>query len=531
MTAVTGRNGAVASGHPAVSEAAIDVLRGGGNAVDAAVAAAFTSFHAEPLLTSPAGGGFAVAVVDGEPLSVDFFATAPGLGGPKTPWTPPEGSFFPVDVDFGKAVQEFHIGPGSIAVPSAANGLLTLQEQWGRLGRTEVLEPARQACLFGTRHNRIGVTSVHLLWPIVDSTDALRRTFVEATGEPLALGSTYRNPDLLRFMDACVERGALVFCEGEVAEAIVACMSEHDGPLSLADLAAYTVQMGAPVRGRCSDAELLLAAPPTVGGMWLAYAMALLEGLEVPEPGSARDVQLLATVFAVTERALGEIVGAATPSRGHAWELLDSERVVWGRNEVERRLITGEFGPPDALDNLHGSTTHVSVVDRWGNACSVTVSNGESSGLVVPGFGVFLNNFLGEADINPLGFHRFAPGVRLGSAMCPMLARTPDGAVMATGSGGSSRIRSALTQVTRNRIRHGMDLPQAVAADRVHVSRTGLLLEAETTLRDVAHRFPQATTFESQSMYFGGAHTVIRHADGLCEAVGDSRRTGCALAF
>jgi gamma-glutamyltranspeptidase/glutathione hydrolase len=528
---VLGRNGAVASGHPEVSKSAIAVLRAGGNAVDAAVAAAFTSFHAEPLLTSPGGGGFAVAVVDGEAISVDFFATAPGLGATTAPWMPLEGSFFPVRVDFGAATQEFHIGSGSVAVPSAANGLLTLQEERGLLGRAEVLEPARQACLRGTLHNVVGVFAVRLLWPIINSTDALRSTFVDASGVPLALGDTYRNPELLRFIDACLERGPSVFSHGDVAQAIAACMAERGGPLTHADLASYATHTGVPVRGRCRDAELLLAAPPSVGGMWMAYAMALLEGLPLPAPASAQDIQLLATVFAVAERARVEVVGDATPTRDHAWELLDSKRVVWGRDEVLRRLDAGEFAPPDTLDNLHGSTTHLSVVDRWGNACSVTVSNGEGSGLVLPGFGVFLNNFLGEADINPLGFHRFAPGARLGSAMCPMLARTPDGTVMATGSGGSNRIRTALTQVTRNRIRHGMTLPQAVGADRVHVLPSGLLLEAQTTQRSVVRQFPNASTFEQQSMYFGGTHTVIRHPDGLCEAVGDPRRAGCALAF
>lgn len=531
MATVTGRNGAVASGHPAVSESAIAVLRAGGNAVDAAVAAAFTSFHAEPLLTSPAGGGFAVAVVDGQPMGVDFFATAPGLGATQTPWTPSDGAFFPVRVDFGSATQEFHIGPGAVAVPAAANGLLALHRDAGRLGRADVLQPARQACVDGTVHGRVGVFAVNLLWPIVDSTDALRQTFVDEQGAPLALGDTYRNPDLLPFIDSCLQHGSDVFCKGPVAKAIARCMAENNGPLTVEDLTSYAIDTGPPIRGRCGDAELLLAAPPSVGGMWVAYAMALLEGLPAPAPGSAQDIQLLATVFAVSEQARVEIVGAETPSRAHAWQLLDSQRVVWGRDEVERRLRAGDFAPPDALNNLHGSTTHLSVVDRWGNACSVTVSNGESSGLVLPGFGVFLNNFLGEADINPLGFHRFPPGARLGSAMCPMLARTPDGGVMATGSGGSNRIRTALTQVTRNHLCHGMGLADSVAADRVHVLPSGLLLEAQTTLRHVAQVFPEASVFDAQNMFFGGTHSVIRHADGTCQAVGDTRRAGCALAY
>lgn len=523
---------AIASGHPSVSHAGAELLRAGGNAVDAAVGAAFASFVAEPLLTSPAGAGFAVSLIGDQAVASDFFATAPGLGRSDGPWQPPPGSFFPVECDFGSATQEFHIGAGSVAVPSAAPGLLALHAAQGVLPREQVLGPARRLAQSGAPVTGIGRAAEDLLWPIVASTDEMRATFVDAHGAPLAEGAVYRNRDLVHFIDAAVIFGEDVFRRGPVALALLDRVQRAGGGLTQADLDAYEVVQGAPVRAHCGSAELLLASGATCGGLWLALATALLDGLPAPRVDSRDEALLLRAVMAVTERARVELIGAQTPGPEHVARLLDSAVIARGRRAVRELLALGVAEIPPWPDNLHGSTTHLSVIDAAGGACSVTVSNGESSGLVVPGFGVFLNNFLGEGDLNPLGFHGFAPGARLGSAMCPALVRQRDGSVLATGSGGSSRIRTALLQVLRRRLVHGQDLATAVRADRLHVEAGRLLLEGGGNLGPVAAQLAKeldTTVFPAVNMYFGGAHSVLRGPDCRCEAVGDPRRSGSAV--
>ena len=533
MRHAEGYNGVVASGHPDVSRAGVEVLEMGGNAVDAAVASAFVSFHAEPLLTSPAGAGFAVAVVDGRPISTDFFATAPGLGMSEAPRRPQDGSFFGVDVDFGSATQTFHIGAGSVAVPCAAPGLLALHERAGRLPRSEVLGPALRACQQGTAHTPMSAVAVKLLAPIVASTPSMQATFLDATGRPLPIGATYRNPDLEHLVHACIAQGSEVFAQGPMHEAILATSAHCGGLLTAEDLRSYRIGEGAPVRARCADAELLLAAPPSAGGMWVGYAMALLDGFPKPRFASADHVLLLQAAFDVAEAERVAVVGDQTPSRAHAWSMLQADAVRSGRRRVRELVQQRERLVTTRTDNEHGSTTHVSVVDGQGNACAITVSNGESSGVVVDGTGIFLNNFLGEDDINPLGFHRFAPGARMGSAMVPLIARRPDGTVLAIGSGGSNRIRTAVTQVVRGVLTHGLGLMESVDADRVHVRPESLLFEAAGTLGHLAGGFAKKTgaaVFSSHNMYFGGTHAVLRHPDGRCEGVGDARRSGVAMA-
>jgi gamma-glutamyltranspeptidase/glutathione hydrolase len=524
-----GYDGVVAAGHPAVADAGIAALAAGGNAVDAAVAAMFTSFHAEPLLNSAAGGGFAVAEIDGERVAVDFFASAPGLAAGSGVWRPPASAFWPVPIDFGTTTQTFHVGPGSVAVPGVVPGLLGLATSAGRLPLDVTLGPAFDAATRGTVVTPMGAVATKLLWPIITLTDEQRRPFEGPDGGPLGEGATYHNPDLARLIEAARRDGPAVLTRGPIADALCAHLGAAGGGVSAIDLNSWRSASDRPIEVEFRGAVVSLPPGPTVAGMWVAAALAVLDGLPSPEPDSEGELRLLREVFVAVEQARGEIVGAATPNEAHRREWLDAARISDLRRQVAARLddpAAARRAPDDHL----GGTTHVSVIDRWGNACSITTSNGEASGLVVPGYGIFLNNFLGEEDINPMGFHQLPAGARLGSAMCPMLLDLPDGTRVALGSGGSARIRTALLQVVR-RLARGEDARDAVAADRAHVDGERLLFEATRGLRVHADTAPQALNagvFPHQSMYFGGVHVAVRRADGTCEGVGDPRRSGAA---
>jgi gamma-glutamyltranspeptidase/glutathione hydrolase len=173
-------------------------------------------------------------------------------------------------------------------------------------------------------------------------------------------------------------------------------------------------------------------------------------------------------------------------------------------------------------------TTHMSVADRWGNVASLTVSNGEGCGHIVPGTGIMLNNMLGEEDLNPHGFQQWQLNTRLSSMMAPALIRKNDGTIIALGSGGSNRIRSAILQVIVNLLDYDMPLYEAVQHPRLHLENDLLSLEPgfdEEVLKTLLKDYPARKRWSEQSLFFGGVHAVQINDGGFVGA-GDARRGG-----
>lgn len=520
----------VAAGHPAVAEAASEILAQGGNAVDAVVAGMFVSFHAEPILSGPGGAGFMVARMGGQPMAWDFFSTAPGLGAHEGPYTPPEGAFVGVPCDFGSAVQTFYVGPGSVAVPSAAQGLVRTQSDAGRLSLEAVLQPGLRAAAEGTVVTHMSFVVSTLLEGIVRSRPEYAELFTDDDGVLLQPGARFRNPDLGRLYEALIADGARALVDGAPAKALVEEVQRLGGGLTARDLAEYQVYQRDPIIAPLGDSRLLLVPPPSSGGMLIAYGARLLGGFDVPAHGSMDEVLLVRAILAETLRARRATIGDETPTRDHAEALLDEASVEGGRKRVSALLERGMGALPPVSTPSLGSTTHISVIDGDGNAAASTVSIGEASGLVVPGFGIFPNNFLGEDDLNPLGWHRFPPGVRMGSSMSPTIVERADGSLMALGTGGANRIRTVLLQVIRGVVQHRLAVPEAIVADRVHYENETLYAETCNVLEDTVDRLEEAGTplarFDEPSMFFGGVHAAARAADGTVLGVGDARRSG-----
>ena len=182
--------------------------------------------------------------------------------------------------------------------------------------------------------------------------------------------------------------------------------------------------------------------------------------------------------------------------------------------------------------NCYRGTTQISVADANGNLASMTLSNGEGSGYVLPGTGIMLNNMLGEEDINPYGFHLWPENRRIASMMAPTLMLSGNGMSVATGSGGSNRIRSAILQVLVNLIDFGMDVDRAVEFPRLHLEQETLNLEHQIALCDhekLNGCFSEIKLWPDKNLFFGGAHTVMRSASGELFGKGDSRRGGACI--
>ena len=502
----TSRSGkaSVASGHPRVTEAAGEILRAGGNAFDAVIAAGFAAAVAEPALTSLGGGGFLLArTAQGQTTLFDFFVDTPGRGLLAGQLEP---HFLPVTVRFPASEQIFNVGMGSAAAPGALRGYLHVHRRLGRLPLREVLAPAVHLARAGVTINHKQAYFLDLLTPIMTLT-ATGRALFEPGGRYLGEGDVHRNPDLAAFLETLPLDGERDFYEGELAGRIVREMAEGGGLLTATDLAACRVIEREPLSVHYRDYRLLTNPPPSFGGSLLALALRLLEAREVAFLGfgSPAHLALLVAVMREVDRRRAE--GYLSPTD------LDSPGLAESRERV--RVASG-------------GTTHVSVCDAEGNAASMTTSNGEGSGYFAPDTGIMFNNMMGEDDLHPEGFHVSPPGGRVASMMAPSLLLAGDSVRLALGSGGSKRIRTALLQVISNTVDFGMSLGEAVEAPRLHWDGHCAQVEpgfAEAALTALAGRWP-VNRWTIQDVYFGGVHAVAPDGAGA----GDPRRGGYAAS-
>ena len=492
--------GRIAAGHRATVDAAAAMLRAGGNAFDAVVAAGFAAAVCEPGFTSLAGGGFLLArTPDGTDTLHDFFVDTPGRGRPDGA---PEPVFEEVSVMFAAAEQRFHCGPGSVAVPGILAGYLHVHRKLGSLPLADVVAPAARFAAVGVEVSANQATDFALLAPILSRTAASRAIFYPS-GTLLGEGDRLHNPDLSEFLTNLGADPTATFYEGERAAALVDQLNEGGGLLTLEDLASYRVIEREPLRFLYRGRLLLTNPPPTFGGALLALALTrLARGGPLPAAGSP----------ALASRLAGNMAA------------VDAARAA-GDPEVTAAL-RGDLGDdPACRPTVNRGTTHITVADELGNVAAMTTSNGECSGDVIAGTGISCNNMLGEDDLHPDGFHAAPAGVRVASMMSPTFVLDDAGRVeLALGSGGSKRIRSALLQVLVAVLDHDRDLADAVESPRIHWDTDHL--EAEPGLSpDVlaALRADMAVNeWPARSMYFGGVHAVRPGRD----AAGDPRRGG-----
>ena len=487
--------GVVAAGHPLTAAAGADVLRAGGNAVDAALAAMLTSFVAEPLLTGLGAGGYMlVAAPDREPVLLDFFVEAPGRGADLSARAP----LVPVDVSFGDAIQVFNIGAPSCGTYGTPAGVCAAAERFGTIPLAELAAPAARLARDGVEVNAQQGHLFEILSPIVSSSaEARERYFLE--GRLPRPGDVLRDPELADALERLGAEGAAPFYTGDVGAAVSARVCELGGTLTVADLAAYRAVPRSPVRVRYRGRDVLTNPPPSAGGTLLAYALALLDGFAGP-PGPLELVEVMER--AQSERTPAFLTGLAEPGF--------LERFLGGRL---------------------GSTTHLSVLDTDGWACAVTCTNGEGSGVVVPGTGVHVNNMMGEQDLSPLGFFTHPPGRRLPSMMAPTVVLGTDGAPeIVLGSAGSNRIRSALLQVIVNVLDRGMEAAGAVEAPRLHFEDGIVYVEPGIDVEALEAAGHTVARFRRLNLFFGGCQAVERDpATGALDGGGDPRRGGAVV--
>ncbi len=455
----------VAAGHPATVEMGIRTLQRGGTAADAAVSATLAACVAESIFTGLGGGGFATyyEAATQRVTCLDFFCAAPGVDGDRA-----AGPMRPISVRFGEVPMPYEIGGSSVAVPGVAAGCGEIHARWGRLPWVDVVEPvvqlAREGVIVPQAH---AATLPALLEAMMLDQGAAAYA---PQGVVLGGGDRLFHAGLADTLTLIAHHGPAVLYHGELGRLMVEAVRADGGVLGPADLAHYRVIERDVMRARLDECVVI----------------------------GRRDLnQTLPTL-----RSLPPLGGMDT---------------------ADRAVVLAKALSPNGFDG-YGDTTNITVVDPEGNACVVTTTLGLGAGIWVPGYGVHLNSMLGEGELN---VGEMAPGDRLSSMMCPLVALGEHGDLMlAAGSAGASRIRSALLATLIAVLVDGKTVAEAVAAPRQHPADDIVHLEPhfpDSQAKAIEEAGFRCLRWEETNHYFGGVSAI-----GVTGASGDPRRDGTA---
>lgn len=523
------------------TEVGLEVLRAGGNAVDAAVAVSFALAVVNPEAGNVGGGGYLVArTADGAALAQDHRSTAPAAA---------TADMF-LD-ESGEVGERSMVGALSVGVPGTVRGLEDAHRRLGSMRWAELVDPAVQLA----RGFTIGERFLHSYTPEVIA--GLRRfpssarVFLPGGAMP-AVGSVFRQPDLARTLERIRDGGADGFYRGETADRIVAALRAGGGLITHADLESYRSIWRDPVRSHYRGHTLLSMPPSSSGGVTLAEICHVLGRFGLPELvwHGTTHVHLLAEAwrraYADRNRYLADPAFAEVPLD----ELASPEYGAWRARDIElgRATPSAEVGPAlerHRTESRH--TTHISIVDDRRNAVALTttVNSWYGSKLVAEGTGIVLNNDMDDFTAKPgvpnqFGLvqgeaNRIEPGKRMLSAMAPTIVLDGDGALsMVVGTPGGSTIITTVFQVVSNVLDFGMNVAQAVLAPRVHHQHLpdriwsegdGLPAEVVEGLRALGH------AVQLREDLSGDVEAIRVLPDGTLQGLADPRRGGTALGY
>lgn len=510
VSPMTSRTVAVAAPSEAAAEAGRTVADAGGNAVDAALAASLVTMVNEPGIVSLGSGCFVTVQPQGggQAATVDGWVDMPGRGLASERFG--KGTW-PITTQYGGGVT-MTIGPGSVATPGTLAAFAQVHERWGQVPWAEVFVPAIAVARGGFR---LGAASRYYLEYVHDDVygwDPVSRAVLhDGTGALVPADQMVVVPGLVETFEALAQEGADILYHGDLAAAIAQDVLDRGGILTREDLSAYRPLTRPALQVRVADWVLGTNPPPSVGGPAVAAMLSLLRG----RPHGAWTPDDIAVLVRVQHAVFA-----------HRLEHLDAAADLDA--EVRRLLELASSGDPGRLESP--STTHVSGVDTDGTACAVTVSSGYGAGMLAKGTGIWLNNCLGEPELNAHGLHGLSPGTRLISNMAPTVARRLDGGVLALGSPGADRITSAIVQVMAG-LAGGMSLREAIDAPRAHVRidrhavARSAVVDHEEGLRLPELSLP-TLAMPSNSMYFGGVTAAMYEPRTGLTAAADPRRTG-----
>lgn len=493
-TAVEAEHGVVASVHGLASQAGVEILKKGGNAVDAAVATSFALGVVFPYAGTLGSGGFMmIHLVDGREIAIDYREIAPAAA-TRNMYVGPNGKLIKGE---GSSI----VGWKASGVPGYVAGIALAFEKYGshKLTWAEVIEPARRLAADGHLVTQGTAASMRAAKQLAQYPES-KRIFL-AGGAYFQTGDVFRQPELAATLSRLQHDGPREFYEGETARRIAAAMATNGGNITLDDLKSYRAVERMPLRGFYRGYEIITMPPPSSGGVALLQMLTMLEPFKVSQLGfnSAAKYHLFTEVMRRAYRDRAEFLGDPDFARVPVVGLLDRSYIAGLMENYDPAKATPSAGlapgkpagweQPKAgeLERLHTQltaesteTTQFSIIDVAGNVVSntYTLNGGYGSGVTIPGTGILMNNVMDDftsqiGTPNMFGLiqgeaNTIAPGKRPLSSMTPTIVLQHGQLAFATGSPGGSTIINTVLQIITNVIDYGMTIRQAVDAPRFH---------------------------------------------------------------
>ncbi|MDW8108342.1 MAG: gamma-glutamyltransferase [Candidatus Kryptonium sp.] len=533
-------NGMVVSSDSIATKVGIEILKKGGNAVDAAVAVGFALAVTYPQAGNIGGGGFMVIrMANGETVTIDYREKAP-LKAHENMFLDENGNFIP---------EKSQIGHLSVGVPGSVAGLLLALEKYGTMSRKEVLKPAIQLAEKGFIVNEGLANAFKNVFEHFKKFPSTMKYFSK-NGEPYKAGDRLVQKDLAKVLKLIRDKGRDGFYKGKVADLIVAEMKRGGGIITYEDLEKYQPVIRRPVIGNYRGYEIISMGPPSSGGVCLIQLLNILENFDLKKYGFGSSytihylVEAMKRVYADRAEYLGDPDFIDIPLD----KLLSKEYAREIANEIDTFYATPSskiirsVSPPSEGDQ----TTHYSVVDKWGNVVSVTTTINSSFGsmVVVDGAGFFLNNEMDDFSAKPGTPNQFGllgnkansiqPEKRMLSSMTPTIVLKNGKPFLVLGSPGGSTIITSVLQVILNVIDFGMNIQEAVDAPRIHhqwypdeiyYERRGLPLDVVENLKKRGHKIVERRGFQ------GEVQAILIDENGIKYGAADPRGYGLAMGY
>jgi gamma-glutamyltranspeptidase/glutathione hydrolase len=528
--------GMVVSANASSSAIGVDVMKRGGNAVDAAIAVAFSLAVTHPTAGNIGGGGFLIHQdASGAATAYDFRETAPAASHPE---------MFMVDGEYRRELH--HLSHLSVGVPGTVAGLYLAWQDGGSLPWKDLLAPA-----IGQARDGIVVTdglarSLRRVLPRMEKYPASIQKFTDG-GTPMEAGQLWRQPDLAAALQRIAEQGPDGFYKGRTADLIVAEMQRGGGIITHEDLAGYKPVRRAPIRGTYRGYEILSMPPPSSGGVTLIQMLNILEGFDIAASGfgSADTLHLMTEsmrrAYADRARHLGDPDFVEMPLE----RLASKEYADEQRKSIREFVASGSSPDSFTWPAESTETTHFSVVDGQRNAVSLTytLEYGYGSGIVVPGAGFLLNNEMGDFNAGPgltdstglIGTpaNLAAPGKRMLSSMTPTIVNTDGDVFMVTGTPGGRTIINTVLQTILNVVDHDASAQTAVDLGRIHHQwlPDTIFYEKLAFSRDTIEDLEQRGHSFKQVNNLGVAEVIVVREDGLEGGVDRRQADGGAAGY
>lgn len=528
-----GKNGVVAAANPEASKIGVEIMKKGGNAVDAAVATAFAISVFEPNASGIGGGGFMLIRMakTGKTVVIDYREKAPAKATP---------DMFVLDEN-GKVVNdEITVGGKASGVPGTVAGLLTALEKYGTMKRADVMAPA-------IKHAGEGIiVSKNLEGIIQDNYEKLVKFDAAAAvylkdGLPYEAGDKLVNKDLAATLTKISKEGKKAFYEGEVAKKIADEVQKQGGLITVEDLKNYTIEEREPVVGKYRDYTIISCPPASSGGTHIVQLLNMVENYDLKAMGDNTPeswhiwAESMKQAFADRAEYMGDTAYVKVPLKGLTSKEYAKELVK--KIDLEKAGKDIKIGDPSKYES--GSTTHFSVMDKDGNMVAVTqtINYFFGSGVVVPGTGIMMNNEMDDFVPQKNMKNSIEGGKRPLSSMSPTLVLDPKNRpLMTIGSPGATRIIPAVALTISNVIDHGMTIQEAINAPRIAQFQSGKLnaegrisFESYNKLQEMGHEINMRGTYDN---YFGGVQGIMMdYNTKTLQGGADPRRDGQAASF